>query len=184
MHKNIIPERYEGATLPPAQPVKQTHGYDWNDKYEERREAARRADSIPFPLHPFDEYQLKKMKEKTSEFFATMREENLWRLFRYFEERFEIFEADCRDFEALWQDMDMGRDLWAWVETIDGAHSLTRCKDFEAVMHLLIHPLKEAKEAARQMQEKMRLYFEAQAAFIRLGKSLAELEDERRRRNG
>lgn len=176
---HILPEQYGGPSLSSAE---QKTPYEWGDKYIQRRAAALRADTDLFPLSGHGEEHLARLKAERPGWFASVREENYFRLFEYFRERFAIFEADCRDFEEYWQAMDTGRDLWAWAEHIEGAHTLHRMKDFENIMHLLFLPLREARETARAMQEKMSALFEAQAAFIRLSKTLAELEDEHKRR--
>lgn len=178
--KQILPEQYkDNAQLFSAQPVR---SLDWDSSFSQRESAAQRPDTEIFPLSHQGEERLSLLKKHRPKFFASMREENLWRLFAHYQERFEIFEADCRNFEKYWYAMDAGRELWAWADSVEGAHSVLRVKDYEHLASLIVYPLREVRQTAKLMQEKMTMYFEAQTALCRFGKTLATLEDDHRRK--
>lgn len=184
---NILPERYHGATLSSAEPEKpkqQVYCLDWERQYQERKRAAKRADTELFPLSRVGEFNLEQKKKKHPEFFQSVRQENLFRLFEYYRERFAIFEQDCKEFQEFWYDMELGGDLWKWAERIDGGSDMFRFHDFEAMTALLVHPMEQAREQAKAMREGMELYFKAINAFINMGRSHAEMVDEYERRRG
>ena len=182
MSKALLPEQWPGVVADSSSSAKQAHGLEWSGGYSEKRAAARQADRVVFPVSASIEYRIRKKKEARPDWFKDLREENRFRLLEHFKERFEIFEADVRDFEELWLDMGNGAELWSWIDRIDGAHTFHRMQDFEAMMKLLMFPLKKAKEQAQEMRKQLELYFEATEALLRLNMGMDELENEYQRR--
>lgn len=184
---SILPEPYHAETpssAKPEKPKQQVYCLDWERQYQARKRAAKRADTELFPLSYVGEFNLEQKKKKHPEYFQSIRQENLFRLFEYYRERFAIFEQDCKEFQEYWFDMELGGDLWKWGERIDGGSDIYRFGDFDAMTRLLTYPMEQAREQAQAMQKSMDLYFKAINAFINMGRTHAEMVDEYERRKG
>lgn len=151
--------------------------------YLARLEASQRVDTVPFPVGATVAERLKELKEGRPDYFKDLREENLYRLFEHYRNRFELFAADLREFEEFFQNMGLAVELWTWADCIEGKNSVLRWQEFDTLAGHWFAPLREARQQADLLAQGMSHHLGAMLAFIRLGKSIAALEEEAGRRD-
>lgn len=151
--------------------------------YMARLEASRCVDSRLFPVGGSVAAKLAKLKEVNPDYFRDVREENLYRLFEHYRQRFELFADDLREFEEFFQNMGLAEELWAWTDSIEGKNSLLRWHEFDTLAGHWFAPLREARRQAELLEQGMTHHLEAMLVFIRLGKSMKALEEEAKRRD-
>lgn len=183
MDKIYLPNQYEALTPAEQEAAKKIPHQYGGTPYIQRRNAALRADVEIFPLSECGEIAIRTLKQKHPNYFRSVREENIYRLFYYYHERFEIIAHDCEEFDKFFYDMEAGRDIWKWTERMGELDSSYRFGDFEAILNLLLSPLREVKTEAKKMADRMEQHTRAIIAMVHFGQTDEERRDEWERQN-